>query len=292
MKCLWQVENDPYCLKVLAKHWPDVRRYSDVKDITELEYVDLIAGGFPCQPVSVAGARKGTEDERWLWPEFLRILRMVRPRFVLVENVPGLLSINRGTVFGGILGDLAESGYDAEWGCLSAASVGAPHRRDRVFIVAHTRSERNNRRAGQCGNPQAARTCYQSIGSSEHTKYVADSSLRRRYAISTPEPQKHQGRESRGQTGRCCSTISVSPEQGLEGSKSAVQPREYKRLPPECDWWAPEPDVGRVAYGIPDRVDRLRGLGNAVVPQVAEYIGRQIMRDGSAEIAAGSYGFG
>src|SRR5437868_15209237 len=108
----------------------------DVRDLTgtELQPVDLIAGGFPCQPVSLAGRRRGSADERWLWPEFARLIRVLRPRYVLVENVPGLL------VGGGmaeVLGDLAALGFDAEWDCISAAHVGAPHLRYRVFIVAH-----------------------------------------------------------------------------------------------------------------------------------------------------------
>jgi len=97
-ECKWQVEIDEFCQKILAKHWPNVPKFGDVRQIKEgqLEHVDLIAGGFPCQPVSTAGKRKGREDERWLWPEMARIVRMVRPRFVLVENVPGILSVNRG----------------------------------------------------------------------------------------------------------------------------------------------------------------------------------------------------
>lgn len=93
MKIVWQVEIDPFCLRMLEKHWPEVPKYGDIRQLTgeELEEVDLIAAGFPCQPVSVAGKKRGTEDERWLWPEAARIIRMVRPKYVLVENVPGLL---------------------------------------------------------------------------------------------------------------------------------------------------------------------------------------------------------
>src|SRR3990167_7192103 len=136
MEVRWQVENDSFCSKVLAKHWPEVKRYGDIRTLTgeELESVDLICGGFPCQPVSVAGKRRGTEDERWLWPEFARLLRVVRPRYALIENVPGLLG------FGGmsdILRDLAGLRYDAEWSIIPAAAVGAPHLRGRVFIVAY-----------------------------------------------------------------------------------------------------------------------------------------------------------
>jgi DNA (cytosine-5)-methyltransferase 1 len=137
----WQVERDPYCRKVLAKHWPDVPCYEDVTTLTgeELEPVDVICGGFPCQPVSVAGTQKGTDDERWLWPEFNRLLRILRPRYAILENVPGLFTVQHGKIFGAILRDLHEGGYDAEWDCLSAADVGAPHLRKRVFIIATNR---------------------------------------------------------------------------------------------------------------------------------------------------------
>jgi len=101
MTVKWQVERDPWCQKILAKHWPDVPRYANVEDVgTNLECVDLVCGGFPCQPVSVAGQRQGTDDDRWLWPEFRRIVGLLGPRYVLVENVPGLFTANDGHAFG------------------------------------------------------------------------------------------------------------------------------------------------------------------------------------------------
>ena len=204
MTCKWQVENDGYCQRVLSKHWPNVTRYSDVHDVGEhnLEAVDLICGGFPCQPVSLAGKRQGQADPRWLWPEFARIIAELRPRYVLVENVPGLYSQG----FGDILVDLAKSGYDAEWDCIPAAAFGAPHLRYRVFVVAHSQCKRFNQK------------------------------------------NKHQ----KGPFARC---------HWLSRWKT----------------WSSEPDVGRVAYGISDRVAKLRALGNAIVPQVAEWIGSRIM---------------
>src|SRR5689334_3925575 len=121
--CRWQVEIDAFCQRVLAKHWPDVPRYGDVRslDAGALERVDLICGGFPCQPVSAAGTRLAEADERWLWPEYARVVGSLRPGLVLVENVPGLLV--RGA--GDVLGDLATLGYDAEWESIPAAALGA-----------------------------------------------------------------------------------------------------------------------------------------------------------------------
>jgi DNA (cytosine-5)-methyltransferase 1 len=139
-ECRFQVEIDPYCQAVLAKHWPDVPRYGDITgvDWSGVEPVDLIAGGFPCQPFSVAGKQRRLEDDRWLWPEFQRAIRELRPRYVLVENVPGLL------VGGGmdlVLGGLAELGYDTTWDSIPAAAVGAPHLRYRVWITAYANGQ-------------------------------------------------------------------------------------------------------------------------------------------------------
>lgn len=135
MQCRWQVEIDPYCTKVLERHWPHVMRYQDVRMVREAERVDLIAGGFPCQDVSFAGLGAGLEGERsGLWFEMLRIVRELRPRFVLVENVSALLIRGMGRV----LADLAASGYDAEWDSLQAGYFGAPHERERIFILAYS----------------------------------------------------------------------------------------------------------------------------------------------------------
>ena len=213
MRVVWQVEIDEWCRKMLAKHWPDVERFGDIKTcgIHNLKPVDLICGGFPCQPVSSAGKRKGDADERWLWPGFARIVCDLEPRWVLAENVPGLLAIDTGRLFGTILRDLAALGYDAEWELLPACAFGAPHIRYRLFIVAHA------------NGPRLAE--WKSIFRDDGTQ-----------------------------------------RQAVERS----------------NWWAVEPDVGRVANGVPARVNRLRGLGNAVVPQVAEWIGKRIVKAVSA----------
>src|SRR6266581_3917051 len=134
-ECRWQVEKDRFCTSVLKKHWPKVPKFGDVKLIagSELEPVELICGGFPCQPISIAGKRKAQEDERWLWPEFERIISILRPSYILVENVPNLTNLGLDEV----LGSLASLRYDAEWDCIPAASLGAPHLRFRIFVVAY-----------------------------------------------------------------------------------------------------------------------------------------------------------
>lgn len=241
-----QVEIDPWCQRVLAKHWPHVPRHNDVRTTTqwwlseEREPIDVICGGFPCQPVSLVGLRQGQDDERWLWPAMADTVRALRPRYVVVENVPGLLV--RG--MGDVLGDLAAIGYDAEWRVVSAASVGAPHLRRRVFILAYSTCQR--RRKGWSGRP------------------VGDGSYRE-----TVWP------ETLGDT------VDQRPSDWIgepEGSAERTDRVERSgRGRPRIDAWAVEPDVGRVASRVPGRVDRLRGLGNAVVPQVAEHIGRLIV---------------
>jgi DNA (cytosine-5)-methyltransferase 1 len=135
-----QVERDPYCLGVLHKHWPDVPKITDVRDIDAIgEYTaDLVSGGFPCQPFSHAGKRGGKEDDRYLWPAMLEAIRAIAPRWVLAENVSGIMSIENGMVIETVLSDLEAAEYETLVFQVPACGVGAPHRRDRVFIVAHT----------------------------------------------------------------------------------------------------------------------------------------------------------
>jgi len=252
MECKWQVEIDPFCSKVLAKHWPNVERYEDVRRVGSdtLGPVDLIAGGFPCQDVSTAGEGAGIKEgtRSGLWFEFHRIICELRPRYVFVENVPGLLSNGMGIV----LGDLAEIGYDAEWEVLSAADVGAPHLRRRVFIVAYTTEL-------QCdgGNDNAGISTQGGTVSKYRCrpKDVANPLCGRQQRQGKQADASNQAENREGQTS---DVIDV----GLG------------------HFWRTEPNVGRVAHGVPQRVDRLKGLGNAVVPQCAEWVGRRIMEMG------------
>lgn len=139
MEIVWQVEIDEDCRKLLEYYWPGVVRYGDISKIDwdEVERVDVVCGGFPCPPVSTAGNRRGRDDDRWLWPEFVRCIRAIKPKWVLVENVRGLLSVGSGREFGEILRDLAKIRYDAEWFVLGARDVGASQKRERVFILAY-----------------------------------------------------------------------------------------------------------------------------------------------------------
>jgi DNA (cytosine-5)-methyltransferase 1 len=260
MVCRWQSEIDPYACQVLAKHWPDIPNLGDIRDIdwTTVERADVVAGGYPCQPFSYAGGRAGADDPRHLWPLFADCLRVVRPRYALLENVSGHLSLG----FGRVLGDLAEIGYDAEWDCIPAAAVGAPHLRDRVFVIATRRTPMDTNSEGQPRQPEHGST------------------------RSWPSPMA-DANYSRSIDRRPESDWRAEPRSGrqnvADADRTGLQGRRHGR--PTTDgssegrrFWESEPGVGRVANGIPRRVDRLRALGNAVVPQVAEHLGRIILR--------------
>jgi len=224
------VENDKYCQKILNKHWPDVPIIGDIHDVRGKEYTaGLITGGFPCQPVSVAGKRRGKEDDRWLWPEMLRVIKEVRPIWVVAENVAGLIRMG----IDDCISDLENIGYTTEPYLIPACAVNAPHRRGRIFIVAHDQS----RRFGQKFNKFADKLLFEDKASQEF-----ESSSR---------------------------IVAESGSKGFENIQRSSHDTLLAGWATACDrsWWDTEPDVGRVAHGIPSRVDRLRTLGNAVVPQ-------------------------
>lgn len=303
MQCAWQVEIDPYAQKVLAKHWPEVRRHADVCTFPPEEgdwEVDVICGGFPCQDISYAGKGAGLTGARsGLWYEFARIIGQLRPRYVIVENVSALLTRGMGEV----LGTLASLGYDAEWHVIPASAVGAPHRRDRVWIVAYTdrRQVRGvNADAGDGGTlPQQGAlrvVCGSGCGDDVPDAIGFADALRGDGAAGSAAVagrrlhagggQRNRGTRCAGQAGQSACDVADADcglWQRVGGFWDQVaQPRcgegQLERGRDRGrEWWATEPDVGRVAHGVPSRVDRLRCLGNAVVPQVVELIGRAIM---------------
>lgn len=251
LECRWQVEIDEYARKVLAKHWPDVHRHDDVRTWPNehAEPVDIIAGGFPCQDISYAGKGAGLDGERsGLFYEVMRIVSVMGPRIIVLENVAALLT--RG--LDSVLGSLASLGYDAEWHCIPAAAVGAPHIRDRVFIVGYTTGERQQRAS------------FRGTHQGNASKGPRDAEPSRRSATGVP---------------RALSDASRNQRDGIWQARATGQGVSPGR--PHCggntNQWELEPAVGRVAHGVPRRVDRLRCLGNAVVPQVAEYVARRIV---------------
>jgi len=233
---VWQVEIDDYARRVLEKHWPNVRRWDDVRTFppepVDEWRCDLVCGGFPCQDVSVAGRRKGIEGERsGLWFEYARIIRALRPNYILVENVAGLLDRGAGRVFG----ELAESGYDAEWISLSASEFGADHERERVYILAYPEETRRSNVLHSARGPREF-----------HRSYFHYWGKERDWGI--------------GKLGRC----------RLDSVRRAIAA-----------------GVFGMAYGVSDSLEpRLECLGNAVVPQVAQWIGERILEAERASHAA------
>jgi DNA (cytosine-5)-methyltransferase 1 len=322
MRVLWQSEIDPYCCEVLAKHWPEVPNLGDVTAINwqAVQPVDVICGGYPCQPFSLAGARKGTTDERHLWPYFANAIRVLRPRFALLENVAGHLTLG----FGEVLRALAEIGYDAQWDCVPAAAVGAPHRRDRLFVVAYPNGDGKHDGAvdaevasapqplpdgdGElriepltlpgCGPDDVADADVEGSqghrrslkparelnlaegGAGTRTAELADAEGERRERAMPAWASRGQGRVPEGRGARMADADGTPRRSAWSTSETVFRPPAVERSGrrgSRIGWpWAVEPDVGRVAYGIPRRVDRLRALGNAVVPQVAEHLGQLI----------------
>lgn len=212
MEIRWQVEIDDFCNKVLKKHWPNIRRFKDVKEVGKhnLEKVWLICGGFPCQPFSVAGKQKGDRDDRNLWPEMFRVISEIKPPWVLGENVIGILKL----VLDNCISDLESLGYEVQSFIIPAYAVNAPHRRDRVWIMAFNKG------------------------------FTTHSIIQR-----------------------------------LEREITKIKNKKRKeRCLTKHGGWTTEPKLGGVVQGIPNRMDRIRCLGNSVVPQIVEELGKFIIK--------------
>ena len=293
------VEIDKFCQKVLRKHWSGVPIYEDITKISfadtrcfrqkkcEIEAegieqlcegangrrvvrippVDIVSGGFPCQPFSCAGKRKGKADDRYLWPEMLRVISEVRPRWVIGENVAGFINMG----LDDCISDLEGLRYEVQAFVISACAVNAPHRRDRVWIVAHYEGSRRNSEAQQELDGEAGQR--ESGCRFDHSRQdVADAEGR---TIGTRLCESRQTEIGGGRSGdgggkdAVCKSIS----RGCCGESW----RGAREESADGCWWSTEPNVGRVAHGVPSRVDRLRSLGNAIVPQVAYQIFKAIV---------------
>lgn len=270
-----QCEFADYPTKVLEKHWPDVPRWRDIRTLTKesfyertgLRTVDVISGGFPCQPFSVAGKQKGKGDDRYLWPEMLRVIRELKPRWVVGENVPGIIKIAGRTV----CEDLEREGYAVTVFNYEAAAVGATHRRDRVFFIGDFMENTGNVGREQPGIllQQPRRTEPFRAGESgagwptaEVREDVANALRERceKFDVSTVSNEKTA---TAGDSGK------VTLGNHERKSRHGEQRRKTTQGSPDGCWWSTEPNVGRVAHGISNRVDKLKCLGNAVVPQQA-----------------------
>jgi len=386
-------DNDKFSKAILDKHWKGIKVYDDVREITKekfkedgIEFPDIITGGFPCQPFSVAGKQKGTSDDRHLWPEMFRIIKTFKPRFAIGENVRGIVNIQDGVVFETVCTDLESEGYEVQPFNIPAAGVGAPHRRERIWFIA-VREDVGNTQHNGSPTSEIGRGHEEINGGTEKRQNesfefertsrsedngnlstnVADTENRRGQPS---QPERWEGTErgsidrggieregqnfsrtegnknnvadtntrlgngenediqSRGQTSDSSSTrgradVADTERKGLEGlsehsttisgqdkgthtrnegssssnrraddvsdtigerGRSRITERENAedvRQSPESSntgWWHVEPNVGRVAHGVSGRVHRLKGLGNSIVPQIVEEIGKALIK--------------
>ena len=317
----WQVEIDEWCRKVLAKHFPHAKRLGDIRNAGKhnLSPVDLVCGGFPCQPFSTSGKREGAEDDRYLWPEMLRVISELKPSWVVAENVHGLTTGKMAPVFEQVLSDLENEGYEVQSFIIPACGVDAPHRRYRVWIVAYSPSKRRRFEGSAKGITEIETRAFNgAAGTGSGSGDVANTEreqLQRRGIselihgetgkINEGEEERKRRRDSLGNsradvanTPRIgdneCKTQEPGQHQGNKqtrgcgGDVSDTESREA--FAPRFSWesgsfnaWPPESGVGRVVDGVSARMDgyrkeRLRGLGNAVVPQIPELFGRIIMQ--------------
>ena len=243
-------EIEKFPRKVLKKHWPHVKQYKDIKELTneQLETdgiipIDIITGGYPCQPFSVAGRKLGEKDKRHLWPEMFRLVKECKPTWVVGENVSGHIKLGLDTV----LEDLESEGYSTRAFSISASSIGANHKRERVWILANSR-----------------RTLRQGSLFGEENENE------------TGQEDAYQFERSGSSSGNGISNTDSQRLQGLGTERELRESQEERSFGWER-WWELEPDVGRVAHGIPKRVDRLKGLGNSLVPAIPFIIGNSIL---------------
>jgi DNA (cytosine-5)-methyltransferase 1 len=386
-------DNDKFSKLILDKHWKGVKIYDNVKEITKEKFVadgiqfpDIITGGFPCQPFSVAGKQKGTSDDRHLWPEMFRIIKAFKPRYVIGENVRGIINIQDGVVFETVCTDLESEGYEVQPFIIPAAGVGAPHRRERVWIIATNTDNARDRASqhetnevgqktneGRQGQSQFESSRYgENVEDSRRTlrqgselRETNEDEVREGYAnqhqrsgstsesnvanANSERPQGHgeeyelrkdsqeikasgssssaredvadteQSRSSSESIGDIGSVGKESSKEKERGNQPSVRTStrstdvantessigndneavagngesstqeifgDGSSVSGESTWWYTEPDVGRVAHGVPGRVYRLKGLGNSIVPQIAEEIGKAIIK---AEKKGGHY---
>jgi len=338
-------DNDKFSTLVLQKHWKGVKIYNDVKEITKEKLIadgvqlpDIITGGFPCQPFSVAGKQAGTDDDRHLWPVMFRIIQELTPRWVIGENVKGLTNIQDGVVFETVCSDLEGEGYEVRTFNIPAAGVGAPHRRERLWIIASlvnansdgspTTTQRRSFEETSNDDQEREIKARESERTSGRERYENLENSRRTLQSRTELREKNEDEVGEGYANQHQRSSSPSESNVANtyarlsnGQVEEVQPRWNFSLPSgedvantessnrhdneavtrdgesstqevfgdggsvsgESSWWHTEPDVGRVAHGVPGRVYRLKGLGNSIVPKIAEEIGKAIIKAESEE---------
>ena len=271
METIAMCEKDKFCRQVLAKHWPDITIHEDIRDLDGKDYkgsIDVVCGGFPCQPFSVAGKQLGKADDRHLWPEMLRVIKESAPTWVIGENVSGFVRM----ALDDVCSDLEGEGYRVQSFVIPACAVEAHHRRDRCWVVAHA----NELRLEEHGHREST----QPVQAGQKPHLVADTHPSREL-----QPQGSE-QEVRRWIGDSREDVADSESERIQRLRSGREQKPYAYGPalvPLCEgegfgstYWETEPDVDRVVDGVPNRVDRIRSLGNAVVPQLVQRIGEMI----------------
>ena len=253
-------EINPFCQQILRQHWPDVPIFDDIRSLTADDLParpDIICGGYPCQPFSVAGKQRGKEDDRHLWPEMFRLIKECRPAWVIGENVAG--HINMG--LDDVLSDLEGAGYETQPFVIPACGLNAPHKRERVWVVGYAEHD------GSSESPFVREFGKTGAGSQERPEQAVQPERAGRpadnEALAHSESQRIQRHGAGGQQ-----------------ESSAYVRQELSVRSGERSWethWQAEPGIYRVVDGVPDRVDRIKALGNSLVPQIPEIIGRAII---------------
>ena len=257
------VEKDKFCQKVLKKHWSNINIEEDIRNVKGERYAaDIITGGFPCQPFSVAGKRKSTADDRYLWDEMLRVIREVKPRWIIGENVEGIININEGMVLRQVQTDLEKEGFQSQCIIIPASGIGAWHQRKRVWIIAHSNSNRNsNEISGGYGEKEEIQREYRKNNSSSwkftgaNTNDVSNSSSKRLERFNCKQQSSEQ-------------KFGFTSNKNNEGRKT---------------WWQTESRICGIPHGVSyeldkDRTNRIKALGNSIVPQIARELGLAIMK--------------
>ena len=299
------VENETWCQKILNKNFPEVPIHDDVKTFKGYG-ADVVVGGFPCQPFSVAGKQKAIQDDRHLWPDMFRVIKETKPTWVIGENVRNIISISGGMVFEQVYLDLESEGYEVQSFIIPASAVNAPHQRYRTWIVAYSecnehRQEirrsyketskvqkehrQNDNQSWQSSGTSSIRFSDQRHDDVENTRRSSrrGKSTRNKESIGPGSPQQTQwtsdSNKVRGSSERTETVAHTDSQRGCLWETDRQNAEDVGQSP-RCEVtgnWNFEPNVGRVANGIPYRVDRLKGLGNAIVPQIAYQIGKAIM---------------
>jgi len=294
MKTIAFVEIDPYCQRVLKKHWFDVPIFSDIKTFGKgvfNETVDLVCGGFPCQPFSVAGRRKGTDDNRYLWPEMFRVIQEYKPTWVIAENVRGIISIQQGMVFEKVCSDLEGEGYQVQSFVIPACAVNAPHRRDRVWIIANRQCLGWETWSWKGIQSQEQVTKRQDIRNTNTERNAFDpditgSRIGLRVDRNGQEKNEKWQRFPQFKLGTANHDVADPTGKRLEGKMweklswagrrpSSQDRREFNAW--DENWYEIAARFCRMDNGISNRVDRLKCLGNSVIPQIIEIIGTVII---------------